>query len=98
MPEPRHWYLFIYDVTEPKRLRAVHKILTNWGKPMQYSAFRVRGSAREIERLRYELANAMAEEDRLLVVRLCDGCAARVSVHGEALASFDLDSPPFHLV
>lgn len=88
----------MYDVTEPKRLRSTHKVLTEWGKPVQYSVFRVRCTKRELERLRYELSQILTSEDRLMVVRLCDSCASRVSVHGEALTSFDLDSPPFHLV
>lgn len=98
MPEPRHWYLFMYDVVEPKRLRAVHKTLTEWGKPVQYSVFRVRCTARELERLRFELSRILESEDRLMVVRLCDNCASRVTVHGEAIASFELDTPPFHIV
>lgn len=98
MPEPRHWYLFMYDVTEPKRLRAMHKTLSEWGKAVQYSVFRARCTARELERLRYELSQILTEEDRMLVVRLCDGCASRVTVHGEAITSFELDTPPFHMV
>ena len=98
MPEPRHWYLFMYDVTEPVRLRQTHKLLSGWGKPVQYSVFRARCTARELERLRFELSGILTAEDRLMVVRLCDGCASRVSVHGEALASFDLDTPPFHIM
>jgi CRISPR-associated protein Cas2 len=98
MPEPRHWYLFLYDVTEPKRLRTVHKTLTSWGKPVQYSVFRVRCTRRELERLRFELAQTLTDEDRLMVARLCDGCASRVTVHGEPLAAFELDTPPFHIV
>lgn len=98
MPEPRHWYLFTYDVTEPKRLRAVHKIMSHWGKPVQYSVFRARCTVRELERLRFELAEVLTETDRLMVVRLCDGCAGRVTISGHALASFELDTPPFHIV
>jgi CRISPR-associated protein Cas2 len=88
----------MYDVTDPKRLRKVHKLMGEWGKPVQYSVFRARCSERELERLRYELARIVMEEDRVMVVRLCDGCASRVSVHGEAIASFELDTPPFHIV
>lgn len=98
MPEPRHWYLFMYDVTEPKRLRAVHKAMTRWGKAVQYSVFRARCTVREVERLRFELAQILTDADRLLVVRLCDGCATRVSVSGEPLTTFQLDTPPFHIV
>lgn len=97
MPEPRHWYLFMYDVTEPKRLRTVHKLMSEWGKPVQYSVFRVRAAARELERVRFELARILTTEDRLMVVRLCNGCASRVHVQGEAIASFELDTPPFHI-
>ena len=50
MPEARHSYLMIYDVMDPKRLRKTHKVLTGWGDPVQYSAFRVRGTARELAR------------------------------------------------
>jgi len=98
MPETRHWYLFMYDVTEPGRLRRVHKTLTNWGKPVQYSVFRVRATVREVERLRFELSESMTQEDRLMMVRLCNRCSSRVTVSGDAIASFDLDDPPFHIV
>lgn len=98
MPEPRHWYLFLYDVTEPKRLRAIHKTLTEWGKPVQFSVFRVRCTKRELERLRFVLSEILNSADRLMVVKLCNNCASRVTVHGQPLAAFELDTPPFHMV
>ena len=96
MPEPRHWYLVMYDVSDPKALRRVQKTLSAWGKPVQYSVFRVRGTEREIERLRFELAKLVSAEDRLLTARLCAGCAQRVSVQGRDLAPFDLEIPSCH--
>ncbi|AKT41103.1 CRISPR-associated endonuclease Cas2 [Chondromyces crocatus] len=98
MAEPRHWHLVMYDVSEPSTLRKVHKTLSAWGKPMQYSAFRVRGTARELARLRFELSAMIDGKDRLMVIRLCSGCAARVSVQGEALAPLEADPPPFRMV
>lgn len=98
MAEPRHWHLIMYDVSGDKTLRLVHKKLTAWGKPVQFSVFRVRCTARELQQLRHELATVMAEEDRLLVVRLCDGCASRVTMRGKALAEFGQDVPPFIMV
>jgi CRISPR-associated protein Cas2 len=97
MPEPRHWYLVMYDVSDPKALRRVQKTLSGWGKPVQYSVFRVRATGREIERLKYELAKIVSGEDRLLYARLCAGCAQRVSVSGRELHPFDLEIPSHHL-
>ncbi len=98
MGEPRHWHLVMYDVSNPKALRRVHKKLCAWGKAVQYSVFRVRASARELERLRCELARILAPDDRLLVARLCDDCAERVTVRGKDLVPFELDLPPFKIV
>jgi CRISPR-associated protein Cas2 len=93
MAEQRHWYLLIYDVRDDKRLRKVHKLCLAWGHPVQLSVFRVRGTERELARLEFELARVMEPEDRLLLVRLCPGCAGRVSVKGEQLEPFDLEIP-----
>ena len=98
MAEPRHWHLLMYDVSGDKNLRMVHKKLSAWGKPVQFSVFRVRCTARELQQLRHELAVVMTDEDRLMVVRLCDGCAGRVVMRGKAMAEFDQDSPPFIMV
>jgi CRISPR-associated protein Cas2 len=91
MPEPRHLYVLAYDVSDPKRLRKVHKTMTAWGKPVQESVFRVRGTARELERLRFELARILDPGDRLMVVRLCAGCAGRVVVRGKDLEAFETE-------
>jgi CRISPR-associated protein Cas2 len=88
----------MYDVRDDKRLRKVHKLMKGWGKPVQFSVFRVRLTARELERLRYELSRVLGEPDRLVVARLCPDCAERVMVHGEPIAPFDLDVLPFRMV
>ena len=99
MAEPRHWHLVVYDVSDPKMLRSVHKTLKAWGKPVQYSVFRVRGTGRELERLRFELSLMIAATDQLMVIRLCPGCAGRVTVQGQDLATgLDPDPPPFRMV
>jgi CRISPR-associated protein Cas2 len=93
MPEPRHLYLLAYDVSDPKRLRKVHKTMTAWGKPVQLSVFRMRSTARELERLRFELTRLLGPDDRLLIIRLCAECAGRVSVRGKDLEPFDTEVP-----
>jgi CRISPR-associated protein Cas2 len=91
-------YLLLYDVTDDKRLRKVHKTLDAWGEPVQYSAFRVRGTASELARLRFELARLMENEDRLLVVRLCASCASRVIEAGDPLVGWETDLPACRIV
>jgi CRISPR-associated protein Cas2 len=93
MAEPRHWHLIVYDVRDDKRLRRAHRVCTAWGRPVQLSVFRVRGTARELARLEHELSKVLAAEDRLLIVPLCGGCAGRIVVKGEQLAPFDLEIP-----
>jgi CRISPR-associated protein Cas2 len=93
MAEPRHLYLLAYDVSDPKRLRKVHKTMTAWGKPLNYSVFRLRCTDRELARLQFELATILAKDDRLLVVRLCAECASRVSIKGKELAPLETEVP-----
>lgn len=93
MPEPRHWHLVMYDISDDEVRRDVHGLLSAWGHRVQYSVFRVRGTEREVERLRFELAKVIASTDRLMLVRLCEGCAQRVQVSGETLERWDLESP-----
>jgi CRISPR-associated protein Cas2 len=72
----------MYDVSEPKMLRRVHQTLKEWGQPLQYSVFRVRGTLRELEQLHFRLTRILEATDRLLVVRLCPACAGRVVAEG----------------
>ena len=98
MPEAKNWYLLFYDIFDDTRLRQVHKVLSAWGHAVQYSVFRVRGTAREVERLRFELTEVMVSDDRLMVVRLCPHCAKTVSVRGKELSPFCVDQPPFRIL
>lgn len=36
----RNRYLVSYDISDPKRLRRVHRALRGYGEPLQYSVFR----------------------------------------------------------
>lgn len=98
MPEPRHWHLILYDMSDDKARSKVHGMLVAWGHAVQYSVFRVRGTLREMERLQAELAKLFEPGDRLLVVRLCDGCAARAHLHGDAIEPWALDVPDAFIV
>jgi CRISPR-associated protein Cas2 len=79
MPETKRWWLVSYDIRCPARWRKVYKLLKGYGERLQYSIFRCRLNDRELERLRWELARLLAEEDSLLVVGLCNRCVERIA-------------------
>ncbi|MGQ4810141.1 CRISPR-associated endoribonuclease Cas2 [Candidatus Entotheonellaceae bacterium PAL068K] len=81
MAEATNWYMICYDIVEPKRWRLVYKKLHGYGRRLQYSIFRCRLTARQMERLRWELETLMTQEDRLLIVRLCPHCERHVATH-----------------
>lgn len=92
-PEKR-WRLVCYDIRDDKRYRKVFKLLRGIGRSVQYSIFRCRLDDREIERLRWELAQLMAPEDALLVIDLCPSCASHV-ISRNHVAGWTKQEPTF---
>ena len=78
----KQWYLVSYDVRDEKRLRRVARLLEGYGVRMQYSVFRCYLAHREVERLRWELAQRMEGEDNLLIAGLCAQCVNRIRQRG----------------
>lgn len=90
----KHWHLITYDVRDSKRLRKVAKKLEGYGERMQYSVFRCRLDRLSLEKLCWELAEMMKEEDDLLVMPLCPSCAERVPLHSTGDQSAWASAPP----
>ena len=74
----RDTYLLLYDVRDDRRLRQVAKILEGSGRRVQYSVFVCKLSETELERLCWELAKVLQDEDDLLVVELCKRCREKL--------------------
>ncbi len=73
-------YLVAYDVSDPKRLRLVHKTVRGFGEAMQYSVFVCDLSDHEKVLLRGAVAEIIhADEDRVMIVHLgpADGRGAQ---------------------
>ena len=65
----RQTYIVSYDVSDPKRLRRVFKLLRGWGDHLQYSVFRCELNDRELIELRARLALEIHHgEDQVLFV------------------------------
>ncbi len=67
----RRCYLVCYDIADDRRLKKVHKTLTGYGEPWQYSVFHC--FLKDIDRVRLE--NTLSEiihhrEDQVLIIDL----------------------------
>jgi len=78
MGEDDHWHLICYDIRDPKRWHRAHTVLKGCGERLQLSIFRVQMNKTRLEALRWELNKILDEDDDLMIVRLCPGCAQRV--------------------
>lgn len=65
----RQTFIVAYDVSDPKRLRKVFKILRGWGDHLQLSVFRCELDRRELVELRAALAEVIHHhEDQVVFV------------------------------
>lgn len=71
------WYVICYDITDPKRWRKVYKKMHGYGRRLQYSIFRCRLTKIEIEKLRWELEKELTEDDKLLILNICEKCEGK---------------------
>lgn len=67
----RNRYLVAYDITEDRRLRAVHRCMTGFGQWVQYSVFVCDLNERELIRLRTALRRLLDHgSDAVMIVDL----------------------------
>lgn len=72
--------MICYDIRDPQRWRPAYKLLQGYGQRIQYSIFRCKLSAKDVEKLRWELTRILADEDSLLIVGICDNCVERITL------------------
>lgn len=65
----RQRYIVTYDIADPKRLRAVFKIMKGYGEHLQFSVFRCDLTLMNLAKLKADLSEAIdAEKDQVLIV------------------------------
>lgn len=55
-------YLVSYDISNERRLARIHRLLKNWGEPLQKSVFIVKGD-QDIPKLKADLKRTMDESE-----------------------------------
>ena len=65
----RHTFVVTYDISDPKRLRKVFKLMLGWGDHLQLSVFQCELNHRELVELRVQLDRVIKpSEDQVLFV------------------------------
>ena len=64
-------YVVTYDVADPKRLRRVFKLLSQYGDHLQLSVFECQLNEKDLVELRDKLSKVIKkDEDQVLLIRL----------------------------
>jgi CRISPR-associated protein Cas2 len=64
-------YLVTYDISSPGRLKRVHRLISGYGDPLQYSVFRCKLNRRLHQCLLTDLHELLdLREDRVMIVDL----------------------------
>ncbi len=93
------WHLVCYDVRDPKRLRKCAKHMEGHGSRVQYSVFRCRLTQAQARRLQWELTEMLKPEDEVLLIPICDRCAAGVKATHSTKHQVEWTSdPPTHTI
>lgn len=72
-----------YDIVDDKRRTKIHKILKNFGTPVQYSVFECTLDAASLERMRKKLKlQVNQKEDSVRFYLLCEACVPKVQILG----------------
>jgi CRISPR-associated protein Cas2 len=67
----RHSYIVTYDISDPKRLRKVFKLMLGYGDHLQLSVFECELNARELVELKHALGEVIHHgEDQVLFANL----------------------------
>lgn len=88
----RKTFLVTYDISDPKRLRRVARLMQDYGGRRQLSVFlcRITGAQRvEMTELLGEIIDRSA--DQILILPLCERCADRLEAVGRPTRSHDAD-------
>lgn len=89
-----HFILVTYDIENDRRRTKIHKILSNFGSPVQYSVFECFLSENDFDDLRKQLKKQLDPKhpaDSIRYYRLCRSCVEKVEIDGNK--DFNIEGP-----
>lgn len=79
----RHFVVVAYDVPDDRRRTRLHRVLLNFGTPVQYSVFECLVDERELRRLKQSVAKVLRPRlDHVRYYYLCAACQGRIEATG----------------
>lgn len=85
-------WLISYDIRDAKRLRKVAKFMEGYGVRLQYSVFKVNGTDRDIEKIRFELSKKIEDSDSVLYFKFCENCSKKIQSYNPETSWNDPDA------
>ncbi len=80
-------YLLCYDIKNKSRLRRVHRLVRDWGLPVQFSVFEIELLPLQLEKLLVELTGLIeVSEDKVMLYRLSPN-QQRISLGGDEVTN-----------
>ncbi|OGR28613.1 MAG: CRISPR-associated endonuclease Cas2 [Desulfobacterales bacterium RIFOXYA12_FULL_46_15] len=84
--------LITYDITDPKRLRRMHKFLKEYGLNTQKSVFECDIDDNALKSIRkFCRAELDLADDQVRIYKICSRCINKVAISGQGLKITQLD-------
>lgn len=84
------FYLVVYDISNNKRRNRVHKLLLDYGTPVQYSVFECLITTDEREKLEELIKKRIKPQlDHVRFYRICGSCQKEISILGRSEVTED---------
>ena len=78
-------YLIAYDISNDRRRTKLHKLLSGYGKPTQYSFFECYLNEKQYIELRHKIKQRIEEEeDNVRIYPICAACEKQAKTFGSA--------------
>ncbi len=82
------YLLVFYDISEPKRLRQVAKVLLSHGTRVQESVYEMKIKLKEVKAMQKQLNEIIQGKDRIHYYRLCNKDLKKRKADGQASVYF----------
>jgi CRISPR-associated protein Cas2 len=78
--------LITYDITDPKRLKKIHRFLKEFGINTQKSVFECDMDNKGLKKIRHYCKNFLdLNTDSVRIYKICSGCINKVMLSGQGM-------------